>query len=57
MNATQIYFIKQIMKALQPLDEMGGPDTHDYIEIMRFVKAEIETRIINATALLSEETK
>jgi len=55
MNGLQQMFINRILNAMQQLEEIGGPDTAEYIEIMRFLKADIETRIINATELLRSE--
>lgn len=40
-------FHDAVVRAMQPMEELGGPDKEDYIEIMETLKAEIELRIEN----------
>jgi hypothetical protein len=45
----------EVITALQPAEEIGGPDTIDYIALMGCLKIEIEERIANARQLLAED--
>ena len=51
--AARIY--DDVLAALQPADEIGGPDVIDYIALMSCLKIELEQRIANARTLLSTE--
>lgn len=48
-------YLKPILDQLQCLEDIGGPELDEYIEIMKELKKEITTRLENAQALKKEE--
>lgn len=50
-------FYNQVIDAINPMEELGGPELEDYIEIMDAVQEEVQTRLATATARLEAETK
>ena len=42
--------INRILEAMQPMEELGGPERAEYIAIMNYLIADIEQRIVNAEA-------
>lgn len=43
--------IKNILFEIQKLEDIGGPDLAEYIEILEAVKAEVEKRLENASPI------
>lgn len=42
--------INRILAAVQPMEELGGPDAPECVAIMEYLIAEMEQRVVNCKA-------
>lgn len=47
------FWLKRVLDSMQDMDEMGGPETEEYIEIMKEISRVALERADNAEALLN----
>lgn len=59
IKPTNRAFVERILEVVQTMEDIGGPDSYDdYIEVMQYVRADVEERIKNADEIrLSELAK
>lgn len=53
MQTVKDQIFRDVYAALQQAEEIGGPEGQDYIDLMEWVKTEVEERIANAKGLFA----
>lgn len=48
MNMYKDYYYNKALESVQFLEELGGPDTTEYVEVMEALVRELENRISTA---------
>ena len=46
----------EVMEAMQPMEELGGPDTEEYVRTMYAIIDSAKTRVINAINVAKDKT-